>query len=116
MMATAWGGVAWIIVTLASMVLLAVFGALSGRRLAAIGRTAASESGPLSPALRDRLHHPLLRTSIQLRTAIALGIVFLMTIKPDLVGALLSMGAAIAVGLIVSRPIRSRERVMDPAA
>src|SRR4051812_30730307 len=39
MMATVWGGVPWIAVALAAIVLIAVLGAFSGIRLAAIGRT-----------------------------------------------------------------------------
>ncbi len=117
MMATAWGWVGWIGVALAAMVLIAVVGAsLTGLRIGAVGRAAAAESGPLSPALRQRLHDPLLWTSVQTRTAIALGIVFLMTVKPDLAGALVTIGIAVVLGLASALPNWRRVRAKGEAA
>jgi hypothetical protein len=105
MMATVWGGVAWIIIALAAIVLMVALGtALSGRRMAPIGPAAAAEKGSLSPDLRQRLRDPLLWLSIQARVAIALGIVFLMTVKPGLGGALLTIGAAVVLGLASALP------------
>ena len=56
------------------------------------------------------------RLPIRLRVAIALGIVFLMTAKPDLAGALLSMGIAIVLGLVPSLPMGSRAQTKDKSA
>ncbi|HXW01245.1 MAG TPA: hypothetical protein VEC93_22735, partial [Anaerolineae bacterium] len=48
MTATAWGGVAWIGIAMVAIILIVVLGAaLTGPRLAAIGRAAATESGSL---------------------------------------------------------------------
>lgn len=117
MMATVWGGVAWIGIAFAAMILLAVLGAvLTGRRMAVVGRAVAAESGALSRAFRQRLHDPLLWASIQTRIAIALGIVFLMTAKPELGGALLTIGVAIILGLVSAWPRWSRSRANEPAA
>ena len=96
--ATVWGGVAWIAVALAAMVLLAVLGAaLSGPRMAAIGQVV--EHGPLAP-----VPDPLLWVSMQTRLAVALGIVFLMTFKPDLNGSLVTIAVAAVLGLVAALP------------
>jgi hypothetical protein len=117
MTATAWRGAAWIVVALAAMVLMVVLGAtLTGLRMPAIGRAVAAESELVSDALRHRLRDPLLWTSIQTRAAIALGIVFLMTVKPDLGGALLTIGVAIVLGLATSLPMWGRFRMKESAA
>jgi hypothetical protein len=118
MIATAWSWtVGWPGVALAALVLLAALGAaLTGRRMAAIGRAVAAESGPVSPALRQRLHDPVLWTSVQTRLAIAVGIVFLMTIKPALGGALLAIGVAALLGLAATIPAWGRDRALDRAA
>jgi len=106
--ATVWGGVAWIAVALGAMVLMAVLGAaLSGPRLAAIGR--AVETGSLAP-----LPDPLLWVSIQIRLAVALGIVFLMTFKPDLNGSLLAIALAAVLGLIAALPAVAAGRSKQP--
>lgn len=111
MMAAAWGGVAWITIALAAVVLLVVLWlALTGRRMATIGQSVAVENGPISSTLRQRLSDPLLWASLRIRTAIALGIVFLMTVKPDLLGALLTIGLAGVLGLAFSLPAWGRDR------
>jgi hypothetical protein len=115
MMHTTWGGVAWIGIALAAMVLIAALGVFSRlRRMAAIGRAAAAESRALSPAFRQGLHNRLLWASIQTRVAIALGIVFLMTVKPGLEGALLTIGMAIILGLASAWPMRGRNQTKVP--
>jgi hypothetical protein len=117
MMATVWGGVVWIIVALGALVLVIVLGlALTGPRMAAIGRAVAAEKGTVSPTLHHLLHYPLLWISIQTRVAIALGIVFLMTVKPDLGGSLLTIGVAIVLGLASALPMPRRERVQEGPA
>ncbi len=108
MAATVWGGVAWIAVALGAMVLMAVLGvALTGPRMAAIGR--AAENGPLAP-----VPHPLLWVSIKTRVAIALGIVFLMTFKPDLNGSLLTIAVAAVLGLVAALPAAASGRSKQP--
>ena len=104
MAATAWGGAAWIIVAFLTMVLIIPLGVLSGVRMAAIGRANAQASGPLAPAIQDRLRHPLLRTSLLLRTTMSLGIIFLMTVKPNMLGSVATIGIAIVAGLVASLP------------
>ena len=117
MMATVWGGVAWIYVTLGALVLVIVLSvALTGPRMAAIGRALASEIVPLSQTFHSLANHPLLWISIQTRVAIALGIVFLKTTKPDLGGSLLIIGVAIALGIASALPMPRRERAQEGSA
>lgn len=71
MSATQWGPQGWIIVGLAGMVVLAV----------------------LTVALRRRA------SGIIVRTALFLGIIFVMSTKPGAVAALASLGMALALGL-----------------
>lgn len=114
MAATVWGGVAWLGVALAGVILIGVLGgALTGRRMAVIGPLVATARGAISPTLRQRLSDPLLWASIQTRVAIALGIVFLMTVKPGLGGALLTIGVAVVLGLASAWSARSRVRLQE---
>ena len=111
MMATVWHGVAWLIVALGTLILMVVLGVvLTAPRMAAIGRALLTENGPMSSSLHDLLHNSLLWLSLRIRASIALGIVFLMTLKPDLLGSLITMAVAIVLGLIFSLPTRSRDR------
>jgi predicted lysophospholipase L1 biosynthesis ABC-type transport system permease subunit len=110
----AWGGPAWITVTLGVIVvMIALSAALTGPRMAAIGRALATEKGPMSPGLQRLANNPLLWISLQTRLAIALGIVFLMTNKPGLSGSLITIGVATLLGLAASLPMPHRERVQE---
>jgi uncharacterized membrane protein len=119
MTAIAWseGGAAWIAIGLLSLVVLGVLGmAVSGRKMKRITKAAATEDDLVSPDLRQRLRDPLLWTSVQTRAAIALGVVFLMTVKPDLTGALVAIGATSLLGIASALPARRRQQPSAVAA
>ncbi len=117
MMVTDWGGVAWIYVSLGALVLVIVLSvALTGPRMAVIGQALATEKVPVSQTFHSLANHPLLWISIQTRVAIALGIVFLKTAKPDLGGSLITIGVAIVLGLASALPMPRRERAQEGSA
>jgi hypothetical protein len=60
--------------------------ALTGPRVAAIGKALAAEKRLVSQTIHDLANHPILWVSIQTRLAIILAIVFLKIAKPDLGG------------------------------
>ena len=102
---------AWIIAAMGSLVLvIALAQVVTAPRMMAIGRALATEKVPLSQIFYSLANHPLLWISIQTRVAIALGIVFLKTAKPDLGGSLITIGVAIILGLASALPMPRRER------
>jgi hypothetical protein len=105
MTATAWGPKGWILVALASLVLLAVIGALgTGIRMARLGPALGRASaGPLSDDLRRALRDPILVTSLRTRLAIVVGVVFLMTVTPSAVASVVVIVLATAIGLLASQ-------------
>jgi hypothetical protein len=117
MMVTVWGGEAWLYVTLGSLVLMiALAQVITAPRMAAIGQALVKEKGPLSRTFHSLANHPLLWISIQTRTAIALGIIFLKIAKPDLGGSLLTIGVAIVLGLASALYFPRREQVQARSA
>lgn len=103
--ATTGGGRPWIRLGLLGLFAIAALGVLlTGRRLRSVGRVLPEEDGPVAPALARRLADPVLRLSARLRTALALGIVFVMSTKPDRAGALSALGIALALGLAAGLP------------
>jgi hypothetical protein len=116
-MVTDWGGVAWFYVSLGALVLVIVLSVtLTGPRMTAIGQALSTEKVPLSQTFHSLANHPLLWISIQIRVAIALGIVFLKTTKPDLGGSLITIGVAIVLGLASALPMPRRERAQAGSA
>jgi len=114
MMVAYWGGVAWLYVTLGSLVLvMALAQVITAPRMPAIGKALVTEKGPFSKTFLSLVNHPLLSISIQTRAAIALGILFLKIAKPNLSGSLLTIGVAITLGLASALPVTRRERVQE---
>lgn len=93
--ATRWGGTPWIGLALLSLVALGALGAAGARAPRAIGRA-----------------------SLRLRVAIVVGVVFLMTAKPDLGGALAATAVAALAGIgwaFSARPARDVHDLSTPA-
>jgi len=107
----------WILVALISLLLIVPTTAvlIAPRRSALVKQLERSApDGALSLALSQRLHDPILLATLLTVAALLLGIVFLMTTKPELAGSLIVMAVAlmlgVASGLLVSRATRLREQ------
>ncbi|MGE5123122.1 MAG: hypothetical protein ACM3H7_01270 [Acidobacteriaceae bacterium] len=107
---------AWITVTLLSFVLLITLAMTITRpRMAAIGHALFTENRMAPQTIRTLASQPLFWISIQTRLSVALGIVFLMIEKPNLVGSLLTIGVAIVLGLASTLVVIRRERAQAVA-
>ena len=116
---TAWSLLTgWIVVGLISLVLLAPLGtALLEPRRRVIDRLARKASdGPLPEELERCIRDPVLLAVPQTLTALLLGVVFLMTTKPSLVGSIIVMAVALVLGLVWGALVsRRRPRGQDMA-
>lgn len=98
----AWRGTAWTVMALVSLVVIAVIGAvLTGPRMASIGKAIAGKTDR-EPGAPQLLHMSALWASLQVRTGIAIGITFLMSVKPGPVGSVLAVAVAILLGLAMN--------------
>lgn len=102
MMITVWRWTPWLAVTIGALLLMIVLTRAAAPRLKALGQSL------------DAVNEPFLWVSVQTRSAIALGIIFLKIAKPDWVGSLLTIGAAVVLG-IVSALLISRHRAQSQA-
>lgn len=104
------GRQAWIGLGFLGLVVVgALGGAVTGRRVAAVLRELESGSATSGSPMR-RLQDPALAISLRLRTAIATGVIFLMTTKPTAGLAVAAMIVAVALGLVWSVPMLGRRR------
>jgi hypothetical protein len=98
-----WGHQAWIglaILGMVAMAILSVF--ITGRRASALRATIPDGDNPVSTVLRARLLDRAMHASASFRAAIALGIVFNMTVKPATPGAVAAIAVALLVGGIAA--------------
>src|SRR2546428_7333417 len=101
--ATSVGWQGWNVSSLAAMVVIAAVGAAANAsRMPALGRSVGPLRGPLDLALCARLRDPLLWSSIQVRVPIALRIVLLMTAKPHVYGAIVTLVAFAVAGAVAA--------------
>ena len=94
------GGRPWIgLGLLATAVITAGGWLLAGRRLRRVGSVLIAQGGTSDSVLARQRAVRVLTLSAWLRTALALGVVFIMSIKPDRAGALSALGIALVLGL-----------------
>ncbi len=113
---SAWRGTAWTLTALVSLVVMALVGAvLTGPRMASIGKMIAGKT-VREPGALQLLHMPVLWASFQVRLGIAIGITFLMSVKPGLAGSVLAVAVAILLGLAMNPATVNHYRRLDACA
>jgi hypothetical protein len=116
--ATVWGHQAWLAAAFIGAVAMgAMAGAVTSRRVRRLRRAIAGEAGPeVSGALRVLLAARPLAFSLRFRVALVVGVVGLMTSKPDALGSTVLLGAAAVVGIVAGMFPASggaRDRVVE---
>lgn len=103
---TAWGwGQAWIDLSLGVLIVLGVLGpAINGRRLKAIHLAVeVAPDGEVPASLQQRISDPVLRAYALIPGFLLLGVVGLMTLKPDWIGSGVVLVVAFVVSLIAGQ-------------
>ena len=104
MVVRVWGEKApWAGVALIAFFILAIAATfIQGRRMSALGRSAAgeSDSAAVTGALWTQAHDPVTWVSVNASLAFAIGIVYLMTLKPDALGSVIALLIALVIGLV----------------
>jgi hypothetical protein len=110
MMVQRWGPRPWIQIALLTVIAMAVLGGgVTGRRMRRLGKLLPAESEPaLSTAFRSIASSATLSASLRMRIAGVVGILGLMTVKPDLAYSLVVVGVAVGAGVVAS--VRSSRR------
>jgi len=100
LMTFGWNNANWIIIAFIGMILLAVTGGvMTGKKMKAIKKIVSTEN-KMSPELRSLLNNNSLILSLKIRSSVFLGIIYLMTVKPDLAGSIITLIVSIILGFI----------------
>jgi len=105
MTAVAWHDAGWVTTGLGPFILIGLIGGIvTGRKRNKIKKVIKRDNN-LSPELRSLLEDSSIRVSMQLRTCIFAGIIFLMTVKPDLTDSIITIVISVIIGVI---PLKKR--------
>lgn len=107
----------WIYVSLVAFFILFAMGPLiNAQRMKAIGMEAGrSQEESVPPSLRAKLDDPILATSERTMTLATIGIIYVMTTKPELGDSLVAMAISVVAGLLLSTPEWRRQAVTADA-
>jgi hypothetical protein len=92
---------AWPKVAIGALLLIATFGALTGKRRRAIRRSSAA-AAKMKPELLRQLQDPFLKISLGIRIAVFLGVVLLMAANPILWQSIAIVIGSVVLGLLLS--------------
>lgn len=117
MMAVAWRHQAWIVTAFIALVGMGLAGgAVTGRGMRRLGAALAAERGPaLSETFRSVRSGVPFAASLRVRTVLGIGILALMTMKPDPGGAWLILLAAGLAGVVAAVPLAGRRAPLAPS-
>lgn len=105
MAVVAWGNAAWINTAFAAVLVLVITGrVLTMPRMIAIGKALSAEDESLSAEIHERFNDRFIWKSLYVRVAMAVGIIFLMTFRPGIVGSLVAMVVAAGIGFAIGVP------------
>jgi len=106
---------AWLRVSVTALVLMGILGEVALRPVRrALRQSSSSQRDAPIPGVRQLAFHPFLRLSLRTRTAVALGIVYLMIAKPDLFQSVALIGTALVLGAAPGLFARSQWRQPRP--
>jgi hypothetical protein len=106
---------AWPRVTIGALLLIAPFGALTGKRIGAI-RTVSAQGKARNSELIKRVQDPFLNISLGIRLAVFLGILLLMTAKPGLWQSIEIVATSVVLGSLLSVVVGRRAALATPSA
>jgi hypothetical protein len=88
-------------VAIVALLLIATFGALTGKRRRAIRRSSAA-AAKMKPELLRQLQDPFLKISLGIRIAVFFGVVLLMAATPELWQSIAIVMVSVVLGLLLS--------------
>lgn len=108
-LAASFGGwPSWITSSLAAtLAIMLIGGIITGRKMSRLKKMPSGDEAASLEAVSAQAKSKPLLISYGVRAGLALGIVFLMTAKPELVGSLVALGAGTFTGLIGVRGLRN---------
>lgn len=107
---TVWHGTPWVVLGFLGLIGFSVAGAVvNGRRFKAVEQAAdAGGAGVIPDDVRRELANPTLRITLWAMSVGALGIVYMMVVKPDWIGSIAALVVASVLGAVLGALVGQR--------
>ncbi|HSD63993.1 MAG TPA: hypothetical protein VLB50_09345 [Ignavibacteriaceae bacterium] len=110
-----WGWTPWVITGLVLLVVLSAYGSVSGKKIAANVFSLSKNNEPIPAETKNNLRDPKHLRFYKMRLPIAAGIIFIMTIKPDLLVSIVSIIVSLIIGIMLSLPAGEKVKELESA-
>lgn len=108
-----WGWNAWVIIGLILLVSLSGFGSATGKKIGmAVGSLRGSEES-INPEVKKRIANPSIMKSYKIKLTLAMGIIFIMTVKPDWTVSIISIAVSVLLGLLLNMPSKQKQAATE---
>ena len=108
-----WGWTSWVISGLVLLVGLSGYGSTTGKKIVTAMKSLNRNEESLPDDFKNRIAGLSLLKSYKIKITLALGIIFIMTIKPGWVGNIVTIVAAFAIGFLLNLPFGVKEQVKE---
>ena len=108
-----WGWNSWVITGLVLLVGLSGYGSTTGKKIITAMKSLNPNEESLPDDYKKSIDGLALMKSYKIKITLALGIIFIMTIKPGWVGSIVTIVAASAIGLLLNLPFGIKETAKE---
>lgn len=110
-----WGFTLWVIIGIILLIALSGYGSMTGKKIGLIINSIDKNNGTLNEEKRKKLSDPLLLKTYKIRFMIAIGIIFIMTIKSEWVESIAVIVIAMAIGFLIGLPKGEKVKELESA-
>jgi hypothetical protein len=115
MVIESWSWNAWVILGIILLSVLSGYGSMTGKKIGIIVTSLDKKEKPLSTEIKSKLSAPLLLQSYKIRFAVAVSLIFIMTLKTGWVGSISAVIVAFAIGYLISKQTKSEVKNYESA-
>lgn len=112
-----WKDAGWVVMGFIGLLAIAISGGvISGKRITAIETVAINDEDKPFKEIKDMINDNFLWNSLMIRTATGLGIVYIMTLKTDLIDSIIVLLISVIIGFILAKVIAPQQRLESAKA
>lgn len=102
MVVEVWNWTGWVVIGLIILVALSGLGNMTGKKLGDVFKSLSEPKGSLSTEIKEKLSSPFLIKAFKVKIFIVTGTIFIMTLKTDWLGSVVTIVIAFLIGLLIT--------------